>query len=411
MNYMAEMKDEYIEQCKGNSKRAINDSRMLKTNQQVLNDYFDHIQHRSPQTLMGYAYRLRELEMFCKKPFKDISKADLKLFFESKESRKTRTTNGYIATFKAFFRWLYKLPRHSFPECVEWLQKRKPEPSIKSRQDLINKEEFKIILNATSDIQVRCYLTMSLEGIYRKGELRNMRIGDLVVKDKYVIAYSCETKTNTQNMKPFVFAKPYITAWLSAHPFKNDNDCPLFVPMHPSPKKKRVAYGVFNGWLTALKKNTGLKKALTPHKFRHLRTALMLRSGIDKGLVRGLGNWHDNQMIDQVYGHIEKEDNASALLSMYGIEEAKDEKDTDVKVIKCMVCGHPVSELEDYCQNCKNVPSLEHGIKEQEKLLLHNTQETKDVVELKERMNRMERYIQQKLVDDIVRAVVKKNQS
>jgi|GEM_PF-5292566 integrase len=408
---MTEMKDEYIEQCKGSLKATINDDRMLKENQLVLGNYFDYLQHRSPLTLRGYAYRLRELEMYCKKPFKEITKTDIKLFFETKDSRKIRTINGYIANFKAFFRWLHRLPRHNFPECVEWLQKRKPEPSIKSRNDLINKEEFKAILNATSDPEVKCYLTMSFEGIYRKGELRNMRIGDLVVKDKYVLAYSYETKTKTQNLKPMVFAKPYITTWLSAHPYKNDNDAPLFVPMHPTPKKKRVAYAVFNRWLEVLKKATGLTKVLTPHKFRHLRASLMLLSGVDKELVRSLGNWHDNQMLDQVYGHVEKEDKARALLALQGIEETTDEKNTDIKVTKCMICSHPVSELEEYCPNCKNIPTLERGAKEQEKALRHRNKETEELLELKERMLMMEKYIQQKLVDDIVRAVAKRDRN
>lgn len=406
---MTKIDDPFVEQCKSNLKNALEDPHMLGQNRDLLVDYFDHLENRSAPTKMSYVYRLRELEIFCKKPWKDITKADMKAFFVTKDARKKRTTNGYIAVFKAFFRWLYKMPKHNFPECVEYLQKVTPEPSILNRHDLITKAEFKKLLDATTEPQIKCYLSMSLEGIYRKGSLRVMRLKDLGVKDTHVIAYSYETKAKKHNIVPHVIAKPYIVAWMNVHPFKDDLESPLFVPMHPYPKKKILGYSVFNSWLRALKRATGLQKVLTPHKFRHVRTNLMLLTGYDKNLIRNLGGWADNQMLDHTYGHIEKEDNAKALLEIYGITEEKDEQSTDVKVIKCMVCGHPVSEFEQFCSRCKNAPTIQQAEKEQEKLLIHQKEEKDDIKELKARMGKLETYMHQKLVEEIVREIIKRN--
>ncbi|MBI5046475.1 tyrosine-type recombinase/integrase, partial [Candidatus Micrarchaeota archaeon] len=364
----------------------------------------DFINVRSPHTRRFYAYKLRDLDHFSKKSFKEITKSDVKAFLEHKKSKKPRTINGYIAAFKAFFRWLHKLPKHQFPDCVAWLTKFKPEPAIKSRNELLTKDEFRKLLNTTGDARIRCYLVMSLEGIYRKEEIRCMRIKDVIIQDKYALAYSYEKKTHKSNLKPLVFSKPYLLAWLNAHPFKEDEESPLFIPMAP-PKKKFVSFGVFNSWIRKLNKVLGLKKRLTPHRLRHMRTSLMLLSGWDKETVRSLGGWTTNQMMHEVYGHVEKEDHARTILSSYGIE-VQDDGAGDVKVTTCMVCSHPVSEFEEYCQNCKNVPSLVQAEKEQKKLLNIQREEKNDMTELKNRMTQMEIYVKQKLVEDIVRMII-----
>ncbi len=161
-----------MENVKKHADNVLEDATLLEENRNTLNEFFDFMATRSAHTRRPYAYRLRKYEKFIRKPFKEATKADITAFLGSIGNYRKRTLNGYITYLRAFYRWLYKMPQHKFPECVEWLEKYNVEPVIKSRHELITKDEFKRLLNSTESPQIKCYLVMSLEGLYHRDELR-----------------------------------------------------------------------------------------------------------------------------------------------------------------------------------------------------------------------------------------------
>ncbi len=392
------------------TKAILDKGDILPENTKAIRGFLDFKRARSSYTLRFYIAKLRDLSSYCNKPFLKMSKEDIRAFLDSRRDKKPRTRNGYIACLKVFFRWLHKLPPHQFPDCVAWLEKERTEPVIKSRHELISKDEFRAMLLSTKDPRIRAYMTMSLEGLYRRNEIRLMRIKDVIIKDTHALAYSYEAKTHKSNMKPLVFSKPYLVEWLNQHPFRDDPESPLFIPLRP-PRKKFLALNVFYYWLKDCIERVGIEKKMGPHRLRHLRVTLMLLSGdVPKDTLRSLGGWTTNQMLDSTYAHIDKEDHIKKVLTSYGIEQA-DPAASDVQVRKCMVCSHIVSELEEYCPNCRNVPSIEIAEKEQAKLLQHEKTNEAEVKDLKERMGRLETYVKKKLVQDIVRGMLRKGKS
>ena len=61
----------------------------------------------SQGTLQNRFYTLRELNEFCKKSYKDITIADLRMFIcEKQKFNKNTTINNIISQIKPFFKWL-----------------------------------------------------------------------------------------------------------------------------------------------------------------------------------------------------------------------------------------------------------------------------------------------------------------
>lgn len=70
-----------------------------------------------------------------------------------------------------------------------------------------------------------------------------------------------------------------VTAWLNAHPFRNDPEAPLWIGFSSTNRYEQWFYRAFKNMLRDLGRKAGMKKHVMPYLFRHTAATRDARLG------------------------------------------------------------------------------------------------------------------------------------
>jgi integrase/recombinase XerD len=141
---------------------------------------------------------------------------------------------------------------------------------------------------------------------------------------------------------------PLLTAWINAHPSKNDPDAHLWltnrgdVPSHTT----------IITMLDSVAKRAGIKKPVNPHSFRHSR-ATRLACHLTEAQMKEHFGWVQASKMASVYVHLSGRDVDDALLRVYGLK--KDDAtaaESHMKPKSCSRCKTQNPCTNRFCSLC-----------------------------------------------------------
>ena len=195
---------------------------------------------------------LRTLVMMAKMLDREFEKAtkdhlqNLVVRIDENAEWEPSTKHTHKAILKKFCKWLkygddYKTVQ-GYPKEIAWLRvtiKGKDKPKVKAA-DILTEQEIDSLLKAAEHPRDKAFIAMLYELGARIGEIGGLRIKN-VSRDEYSFIVDLKGKTGHRTPR-IVMSDPYLSAWLNAHPLKDDPNAPLWTLLGDRNKNEKMLY-------------------------------------------------------------------------------------------------------------------------------------------------------------------------
>ena len=297
-----------------------------------------------------YLSTLVSISRRLNKPFRNATTDDIKRYVAWLErSNFTEwTKHDYKVILRRYMRWLGK------GETVSWMKIKQPKNSTLP-EEILTEEDIKRIAEAAFTIRDKAFVLALYESGARIGEFLPLRLKH-VSFDKYGAILRVTGKTGDRRIRLVASALP-LQRWIEEHPEKDNPDAFLWckIPSYDNnPKKstkRHLSYGFICRLLRELAEKAGVKKKVNPHAFRHARATFMARH-LKEPEMREFFGWGKDSEMPSIYVHLSGRDVDSSVLSIYGIQEAKEDQEPILKVISCPRCHEPNDPASRFCRKC-----------------------------------------------------------
>ena len=122
---------------------------------------------------------------------------------------------------------------HAFFGLIEW----KDGDSKKySQSDMWTEKDILLAVQTCAHPRDKAVIALGYDVAGRPVELNNMKIRDVIFRDKYA-QVKFEDHTGTR-YPPLTFSYEYVLAWLNCHPLKDNPNAPLWVTIEGSMPRK-----------------------------------------------------------------------------------------------------------------------------------------------------------------------------
>jgi site-specific recombinase XerD len=331
------------------------DEAISEKNKKAMFDFHNYAiaQGLTLSRVLRYLYDVRNLAHYLKKDFDQTTREDIeKVLTELEKSDYAEyTKHGFRIVIRKFYKWLRGT--EDLPPEVKWYKIKQPKDRVKLPETLLTEKDIASLIDAANNPRDKAFVAVLYEGGFRIGEMLSIQLKHIRF-DEYGAQLLVDGKTGARRVR-IISSVPYLTAWLNAHPKKNDPEAALWVSYL---KKKMVTYHCYSRMLITLKNRAGLMKAVNPHNFRHSR-ATYLANHLTEAQMKELFGWTKDSDMAAVYVHLSGRDVDRALLRTHGIkmEDTPEEKslllpkqckrchDTNPATnVCCKVCGLPLDE-------------------------------------------------------------------
>jgi ribosomal protein S27AE len=146
---------------------------------------------------------------------------------------------------------------------------------------------------------------------------------------------------------------PYLAAWLSDHPIKNDKEAPLWVNLGNYHHLRQINYVRIRSLLQYTAERAGVKKRVNPHSFRHARATFLANHLTEFQMNQYLG-WVQGSNMPSTYIHMSGKNTDAALLRMHGIK-VDESKEVKLAIKKCPRCTMTNASTATFCVRCGGV--------------------------------------------------------
>lgn len=252
---------------------------------------------------------------------------------------------------KTILRKLYKWLRGTkdYPREVKWISLRCPgSATIKLPDELLSEEDVLRLIGAAKTPRDRALIAMLYETGCRIGEILFVKVKQ-VSFDQYGACLVVDGKTGPRRLR-VISAVPYLTEWLNAHPYKEDQSAWLW----PDPHGACLKYTAVQSLLERLVRRSGLKKHVHPHLFRHSR-ATFLANHLKEAQMKEYFGWVRASEMAAVYVHLSGRDVDDALLRLHGMARDEDEMEkTPLKPKSCSRCDMSNPATHRFCARCSH---------------------------------------------------------
>ncbi len=144
----------------------------------------------------------------------------------------------------------------------------------------------------------------------RPGEFLNMKVKDILFQEERVIcrlAHNGGGKTG-ERLILIIKSVPLVSAWLNAHPFKDDLEAPLWIGFSSTNRYEQWSYRAFKNMLEELGKKAGIKKHIMPYLFRHSAATRDARLGFTESQLCMKYGWVLGSKMPRIYLHLANTD-------------------------------------------------------------------------------------------------------
>jgi len=370
---------------------------MAKTanvNKTYLLDYLKKIQAdgTGKAQMISYLDRLIPiLELVGHRDLRKVTKKEMEDIFSEYRGRRLSISslNKTIECIKALYRWMFDRDlQDRAPDAVRWLRRETVRNKLRA-EDLWTEEDMEKVMKAARSLRDKAILSVLYEAGMRPGELRGLRIRDVVVNGNMMrlyVAGKTEKKTG-ERVVPVLRSYQVLRMWLSQHPRSNEPDAWLWTPGGEPLRDVTLRFMVGE-----VAERAKIQKPKNPYILRH--TALTRFYKRLPGIVASkLAGHSPNSREAQTYTHLATKDVEDAVLEMNGMPRRR-EGDSD----SCGKCGKVLNIGDRICPGCGLLQGSEDALREMEYTesarnfmygLEHLSKENPDLRELKDRMQDM----------------------
>jgi integrase/recombinase XerD len=229
-------------------------------------------------------------------------------------------------------------------EAISWLKIKTPR---RVPDDVLTVEEVERMIATCENARDRALIAMLFEAGTRIAEVGNLRIGDLEF-DRIGAIAKVTGKTGFRPVR-FIWATPYLTQWLEAHPFQDQKDAPLWVNLRG--RGTQLRYDAIRMQLQKIAKRAGIEKRVNPHNFRHTRLTLFMKERrISEGLIKQYMGLTPDSRVLSVYSHLTGRDVDQGLMAMYGLAVEEEKRQAIRQCPYCRTINTPAARV---CINCR----------------------------------------------------------
>ncbi|MBT7496896.1 tyrosine-type recombinase/integrase, partial [Candidatus Woesearchaeota archaeon] len=277
---------------------------------------------------------------------------DLKRFvgeIQQREDYSPWTKQLYKVTLRKFYKWMKQT--EEYPPEVSWIKINvsKSEKKLPSEGELLTENEVRQLINSTNNLRDKALISVLYESGCRVGEIGTMRIKN-VSSDKYGILLSVRGKTGARKIR-IVSSLFALNSWLSVHPFKFDNEKPLWVRLDGKQPGKLLCYDAIRVMLKNAFNKAGIKKKHNPHFFRHSRATQMANHLTEFQMNQYFG-WAQGSDMPSTYVHLSGRETDGAILAMNGIIIDKNKDTESSKPLLCPRCDYLNPHGREHCIKC-----------------------------------------------------------
>jgi len=243
-------------------------------NSQDILRYYNHrvAEGISYARLRKCLHTLRNLSRILDKPFSDATKEDfVRVIGELERSGIADwTKRDYKVILKHFYRWFRNWEDGSPPE-VRWIKKTRGAENKRPilPKDLLTQHEKEAIIDAAENPRDRALFEILLESGRRLGEILTLHIRDIEF-DSIGAKLYVNGKTGEDFVR-IISSSPSLAIWLDHHPYREQQDSPVWAGLKVSNKSKQMPYHTARDVLKKATMKTGIKKRVFFYLFRHTR--------------------------------------------------------------------------------------------------------------------------------------------
>lgn len=271
-----------------------------------------------------YSYILAKISKMLGKNFEKTNENDIRELVRRIEtsSYSPWTKHDYKVAIKRFYKWLRKTD-DVYPKEVRWIRTTMKSKDRKLPEDILTEQEILKMINATSNMRNKAFISTLYETGSRISEIISLRIKD-VVFDKNGVVVFVNGKTGSRRLR-LVTSEGYLRSWINSHPFKDDPKSPLWINQVDS-EKESISYRRTVDMLKRIGKKAKIKKNIYPHLFRHSRATHLAKILTEQELKQFFG-WVQASEMASIYVHLSGRDLDDAILSkVYGKKQLDKEK-------------------------------------------------------------------------------------
>ncbi len=348
---MPTVPDEIYEKRIRNTLTALDrNSQILRENKETIKEFLREM------TLNGYslsriyknALYLMEMAENMDVPFRYAEKRDIEniVLWIMKRDVAEDTKIDYKIVLKRFYRWI---GQGEYPSCVKWINTSRKKSTEKLPEEMLTEEDIVKMLEAAENARDRAFIALLWETGARVGEIIDLRIRcfeDYKHGKKIVL----RGKTGARRVM-LIFSVPYLQAWISSHPYRNNPEAPMWVNVGTKGKGKKVGYAALNHMLQRVAKKAGVEKPVNPHHFRHSRATYLANVFTEAQLCEWFG-WVQGSRVPSTYVHLSGRDLDGTYAGIYGVKMEEKVRVSKYPLKECPRCSAALEVGARFCHRC-----------------------------------------------------------
>ncbi len=346
--------------------KRVKSSHISKQNKDIILEFHDYAFSigLSKKRILKYLDTLLKLSEWLDAPLEKASKEDIiKLIRKIEEKDYAEwTKKDYKIVIKRFYKWLNG--DEEYPDNVKWIKTTFRKNNNKLPEDLITKQEVEKMIKVAVHTRDKALVALSYESGFRVEEILTLRIRHIVF-DEYGATIVCNGKTGMRRIR-LVSSVPYLAAWIENHPFRDNQEAPLWVKIGAKNQDEIVYYDNARKIIKTLAKKANIKKRIYPYLFRHTRATHLANHFTEAQMDQYFG-WIQGSDMPSTYVHLSGRDLDSAILKLNGLKIEEKEKKNEATIKKCPRCEKMNPSISKFCQRCGTPLDLETVMKTEEK--------------------------------------------
>jgi len=364
--------------------KVTNSSKALPSNKDLIFKYYNEslASGQKLASIVNYLKVLSRLTEFVDKPYKEVSREELIIFFNNLKplpvvlrtptntftydvkEYSPQTVMRYKTNVKTFFRWLFegdldaKRDTDGTPLQVSWIKCNYRKLPCRRPKEVLSREEVGEMIKVSSYPRNKALIAILFETGMRASELLGMKLNEVEFHEDYC-EFVCDGKTGK---RPVVLIKsyPFLLQWLdelkrSKREVPKEFQHNVWVTIN-NPHKTSSPVLTTEGLLTMVKtaaEKAGIKKRVWTHGFRHSSATDFAKQGYNETELRLKYGWTETSNIPANYTHYKHNELRNKLLARNGKKTVEPEPDANIlKLKECPFCARENPFESEYCSHC-----------------------------------------------------------
>ncbi|MDP4224816.1 MAG: tyrosine-type recombinase/integrase [Bacteroidota bacterium] len=274
------------------------EERLRLDNEKIIQEFLREMRTRgrSPNTIGGYTLDLNQFFKSVNKNYLEVTFRDVKNYFnEMTDSKTSRTVARKMAAVRSFYKYIEEIMAEENKQYVPPTKTIKTPKMPKRVPKYLTHEEVLQVINVAHCLRDKAVMWLLYTSACRIDELFKLNRDDMNwdTKSMNVIGKGNKERISQFNEE----AKNILLEYLAT---RTDGNPALFTEKGDLRLSKRT----IQKFVRLAGKEAGIKKPVTPHKFRHSLASRMVQNGAPIQAVQALLG-HNDIATTQIYAYLD----------------------------------------------------------------------------------------------------------